>query len=238
MGAGSMSKLIEVVYGDPSWEYNDRLEGDRMRGGASKKYKLMGIEDIYALPVREAIAPNAVCFLWVTYPFLTEGITTLEKWGFRYINAGFTWVKYTADEKYIQSYTALEKTIRRTYDPKLPGWQTCLQSEFPKGDFRPKFGNGHYTKHNEEVCLFGRRGKFIKPATDKVSELIIAPLREHSRKPWEARWRIECMYPNLTKLELYAREKYDGWTALGYDIDGKDMRESLPELVKSIKGAA
>jgi N6-adenosine-specific RNA methylase IME4 len=231
----SIKEPIAVVLGDPAWAYNDRLEDDRMRGGASQKYELMNQEEICALPVKKLVADDAVCFLWATYPFLREGIEVLEEWGFSYVNAGFTWTKYTAPKKFLDSYTAMEKIIRGTYEPSLPGWQTCLQSEFPKGDFKPKFGNGHYTKHNEEICLFGRRGKFLKPATDKVSELIIAPLRDHSRKPWEARWRIECMYPGLPKLELYAREQYPDWIALGYDIDGEDLRNSVPKLVRKLK---
>lgn len=53
------------------------------------------------------------------------------------------------------------------------------------------FGTGYCTKSNAEICLLAWRGKPIKPATNTVSSLICAPRQSHSRKPDEARRRIE-----------------------------------------------
>lgn len=54
----------------------------------------------------------------------------------------------------------------------------------------PFFGIGHYTKSNCEVCLLGVRGK-PKVMDNTVSSVIIAPRGVHSRKPADARIRIE-----------------------------------------------
>jgi N6-adenosine-specific RNA methylase IME4 len=80
-------------------------------------------------------------------------------------------------------------------------------------------GTGFYSKANAEVCLLARRGRAIKPAVDTVSSAILAPRREHSRKPDEAAERIERMYPDLAKVELFARERRAGWDAYGLEVD-------------------
>lgn len=36
---------------------------------------------------------GAACFLWATFPNITEGIKVLEAWGFQYKTAAFVWVK-------------------------------------------------------------------------------------------------------------------------------------------------
>lgn len=83
----------------------------------------------------------------------------------------------------------------------------------------PFFGIGFYTKSNCEVCLMGVKGKTIKPAVNTVSSCIIAPRREHSRKPDEAKRGIELMYPDRSKIELFAREKTPSWDVWGNEVE-------------------
>lgn len=86
-------------------------------------------------------------------------------------------------------------------------------------DGAPFFGVGYYTKSNAEICLLARRGKAIKPATDTISQIIISPRMEHSRKPDEARRRIEQMYPQCSRVELFARRQSPGWDVWGNQVD-------------------
>ena len=48
-------------------------------------------------------------------------------------------------------------------------------------------GTGYGTRHNVEVCWLGRRGSPRRKSAG-VRELIIAPVRQHSRKPDEVYW--------------------------------------------------
>ena len=74
-------------------------------------------------------------------------------------------------------------------------------------------GPGLTTRKNAEFVILGRRGCPKRLAMD-VHEVILAPIREHSRKPAEAYSRIEryCAGP---RLELFARELRPGWTTWG-----------------------
>jgi len=43
--------------------------------------------------------------------------------------------------------------------------------------------------------------------------------REHSRKPDEAYKMIEALYPDSVKMDVFSREKRDGWLQFGNEIN-------------------
>ena len=53
----------------------------------------MTTAEICALPVREIVREGAACFMWATFPNITEAIKVMEAWGFTYKTAAFVWVK-------------------------------------------------------------------------------------------------------------------------------------------------
>lgn len=75
------------------------------------------------------------------------------------------------------------------------------------------FGNGYWTRANPEQCLLATRGH-PKRVARNVRQLIVSPLREHSRKPDEAYERIERLVPG-PYLELFARQSRVGWDCMG-----------------------
>jgi N6-adenosine-specific RNA methylase IME4 len=50
-----------------------------------------------------------------------------------------------------------------------------------------------------------------------VRELIVAPLRQHSRKPDEVYRRIEALCAG-PYVELYARQRWPGWICTGDEV--------------------
>lgn len=81
----------------------------------------------------------------------------------------------------------------------------------------PFFGVGYYAKSNCEVCLMGIKGK-MTPISNRVSSCIISPRREHSRKPDIVRERIVELFGDLPRIELFARQKIDGWDCWGNEV--------------------
>jgi N6-adenosine-specific RNA methylase IME4 len=81
---------------------------------------------------------------------------------------------------------------------------------------KDKMGNGYYVRQQHELLLIARRGNPITPAPQNMSSSVIyAPRREHSRKPDEVYEIIERMYPDLPKIELFARNARKGWAVWG-----------------------
>jgi N6-adenosine-specific RNA methylase IME4 len=78
-------------------------------------------------------------------------------------------------------------------------------------------GMGHWTRSNPEYCLLFTKGK-PKRLSRGVRKLIEAPVREHSRKPDEARAGIEALVAG-PYLELFARSERPGWTAWGDQVE-------------------
>lgn len=52
-----------------------------------------------------------------------------------------------------------------------------------------------------------------------VHQVIISHIEEHSKKPDIARSRIVELAGDLPRVELFAREKADGWDAWGNEVD-------------------
>ena len=76
---------------------------------------------------------------------------------------------------------------------------------------------GYWTRSNSEVCLLATTGSPKRLNAD-VRQGIIEPRREHSRKPDGIHERIERLVAG-PYLELFARQKRDGWTSWGNQTD-------------------
>jgi len=82
---------------------------------------------------------------------------------------------------------------------------------------------GNYTmKSGIELCLLATKGKGFQKWMKKrnVRALIQSQRLGHSSKPNEVRQGIEEMFgDDVSKIELFARQKYDGWAAWGNEVD-------------------
>jgi N6-adenosine-specific RNA methylase IME4 len=77
---------------------------------------------------------------------------------------------------------------------------------------KDKIGTGYWFRDQAEELLVGVRGKIPAPAPGQQSASVVsAPVGEHSAKPVIFRRMIETMFPNLPRIELFARERIEGW---------------------------
>jgi N6-adenosine-specific RNA methylase IME4 len=85
---------------------------------------------------------------------------------------------------------------------------------------KDKPGMGYYVRQQHELLLIAKRGELPAPLpADRPSSVITAPRGKHSAKPDEVYQIIERMYPDLPKLELFARKARAGWTSRGNQIN-------------------
>ena len=77
-------------------------------------------------------------------------------------------------------------------------------------------GGGYWTRANPEMCLLATRGQPKRLNAD-VRQLLMAPRREHSRKPDEIYGRIEALVDG-PYLEMFARQTRAGWDAWGNEV--------------------
>jgi N6-adenosine-specific RNA methylase IME4 len=91
-------------------------------------------------------------------------------------------------------------------------------------------GLGYWTRANAELCLIATKGT-PKRMGKAVRQLVISPLERHSKKPDCIRDKIVELMGDIPRIELFAREKVAGWDAMGNEIDGKDIRDALREMI-------
>lgn len=184
-------KKYNIIYADPAWSYDDPSKN---RGGALRHYQTMSIDDIKGLPVGEIAADDSILFMWATFPKMQEGLDTIEAWGFQYKTCGFVWVK----------------TNKRTKTDQL--------SFLPCDSFDSFWGMGRWTRSNAEICLIATKGKPKRLNAD-VHQVIYSPIGKHSRKPKETRDKILRLCGDLPRVELFARQKTDGWDTWGNELE-------------------
>jgi site-specific DNA-methyltransferase (adenine-specific) len=99
-------------------------------------------------------------------------------------------------------------------------YKTCafLWAKENPGGFGFHMGLGSWSRANTEPCLLATRGHPKRIRAD-VRQLLISPRGRHSAKPPEVRKRIVQLMGDLPRVELFAREKADGWDAWGNEVE-------------------
>jgi N6-adenosine-specific RNA methylase IME4 len=79
-----------------------------------------------------------------------------------------------------------------------------------------------FTKPTSELVLVGstcRRGRPLKLLTESQGQVVLAPRGRHSEKPAVFRELIVELLGDATRIELFARQRADGWDAWGNEVE-------------------
>ena len=150
--------------------------------------------EMAVLPVGERAAKDSLLAMWVVGSHLDEALALGEAWGFKFVTDLFYWLK------------------QRLIDAD--------QIDLFTGDIpEPKISMGYHSRKQLEPCLLFKRGKGLPVLDHSVRQLILAPPREHSRKPDCQYERLTALYGDVVpRLELFARTAQPGWTAWGNQV--------------------
>ena len=85
---------------------------------------------------------------------------------------------------------------------------------------------GYWTRANAELCIIATKGS-PKRQSKSVHQVIMSPIEQHSKKPDITRDRIVELMGDVPRIELFARQKTEGW-----DVWGNEAPDSveLPEM--------
>ncbi len=182
-------KTYQIIYADPPWHYNGKLQFDRSGksefnkewekeifiSGANLKYPTVKTKELEKLDINRIAHEDSLLFLWTTNPHLEQAINLGNSWGFEYKTVGFVWDK-------------------QVHNP------------------------GQYTLSYCEMCLIFKKGRIPKPrGARNIKQLISEKRSEHSVKPDIVRKNIEQMFPKQKKIELFARSTYKNWDSWGLE---------------------
>lgn len=190
-------KHYGAILADPPWRFKPYAAPSPDAAGrrdTERHYQTMSIDEIKAMPVRQIAAPNCYLMLWCSWPFLPQGLEVMKAWGFTYSSNFKVWVK-----------------TKRSFSPT----RAFLSVDDAKSDLH--WGSGYTTRKNSEFILLGRRGA-PKRQTKSEHEVMISPVREHSRKPDETIHAVE-RYAVGPYLEFFSRTERPGWDAFGDEVE-------------------
>jgi len=181
----------------PDGERATRSDGYYRNGqrqnNPERHYATMSLDDIKSLPVGDLATTDCVLFMWAIDPMLPQAIEVGRAWGFTYKTVAFYWAKE-------RRVTSTRHKLHEDMDHK----------RFP-------IGTGYWTRSNPEQCLLFVCGT-PKRMSAAVRKLIIAPRREHSRKPDSCKPAIERLVAG-PYVELFSRESRPGWDVWGNQTD-------------------
>lgn len=187
------------MYADPAW-----LIKMRSRKGEHKSpqrhYECMPTGDICRIPVPLIASSNSVLFIWATAPMLLDALQVIQAWGYTYTTHA-AWVKLGANSAAL-------------------GENDDVAGALDSGAATVNMGTGYVFRGAHELLLVGKRGepKYRPMETHpRVRGVFLEPVREHSRKPALHRI-IENIAPG-PYVELFARQRVEGWTVWGNQVD-------------------
>lgn len=208
---------FDVLVADCPWPFDDHLSSSATRSAAAN-YSTMHDLAIARLEVSRCMAADAACWLWVISSKLQVGLDVLHRWGFEHKQV-VVWVKTSA-----------------TTDDEDEDASLCEPADLA-------FGMGRMHRSCKELVLVGTRGNPYKMlAARNVRDVLHAPPgkhaeRKHSAKPEGLQDRIDKMFPNAHRLEMFARRHRPGWTCIGNEAPqtrGQDIRASLRFLAAHV----
>lgn len=189
-------KHYGLILADPPWRFKTYAPPKLDQGSraAERHYPTMSIEDIMAMDIRSIAGRNCYLMLWCSWPFLLQGLAVMKAWGFTYSSDFKVWMK-----------------LKESFSPT----RTFISTEATYSDLH--WGPGYTTRKNTEFILLGRRGS-PKRLVRNEHEVMISPVREHSRKPDETIAACE-RYASGPYLELFARTERPNWDAYGDQVE-------------------
>lgn len=160
----------------------------KKNASAGKHYDLMTDEALAAMPVSQMLSPNGVIFMWTTSSALERSINLLTEYGLAFRGVQFVWIKTRADGTSPIGARGIRPSIVKPI------------TEFVIAASRVK------------------RGRPMPLFDESVCQTIFSPVGRHSEKPNAVHERLEAMYPNARRLEMFARCCRPNWHAWGNEI--------------------
>jgi N6-adenosine-specific RNA methylase IME4 len=230
---------FNVIVADPPWDFKDTLSMSDVKRGALSNYNTMTIEEIKSIPVKNITSNDgALLALWVPSSLLQQGLDVMKAWGFNHKQT-YIWVKVKKDplidfKKWIKKSILKQPQVsydKFSYDRAITSIIDSLKNLHPN-DSRC-FGMGRLFRQTHEICLIGTtNNKIYKLLQNKSQRSVrMAENLKHSAKPEDLQDSLDLMFPNVNKLEMFARRFRPNWVCVGNEVcNGEDINTSISKL--------
>lgn len=231
-------KKFSIITCDPPWAFSDKLSQSNVKRGAEANYPTMSMDDIKKLPIKDlASKDGTILCLWCPSSLLKEGIEVMNCFGFQ-LRQTYIWnkIKKKPLEKLKKKILKELRNSKTSKKDLLKLVSDIVDSEDLNDSLG--FGLGRLFRQCHEIALVGINNTAIYKKLKNKSQRSVSMFmnEKHSKKPEMLQDSLELMFPGsvlekMNKIELFARRKRDGWTTLGNEIDGLDIRDALQKII-------
>lgn len=190
-------KKYQIVYADPPWHFSGGIRSSKKIDG---KYQFYTPDTtVGSGKYKSVMTDNDIISLPVGN--LTDGDCVLFLWT--------TDAHLPLAIRVMESWGMPYKTVAFVWNKKeKSGKQVCYY--------------GKWTMKGTELCLLGAKGKANSLIQSHKVRQLVEVQRDrsnHSGKPSEVRDRIVQLMGDLPRIELFARQKVEGWDSWGNEVD-------------------
>lgn len=210
-------KKYKVIYADPPWSYsNGNSKTSNRKGTATAHYDTMTNQDLINMgeTIKKISNDQCALLMWVTSPHLITALNLMKEWGFEYKTVGFVLVKLNKKTPHHIEEQVNKHVSNNYFGIDSDKWNMA-NDIFDKIKF---WGMGFYTRSNTEFCLIGLKPKSRAKDLVKnrgVHQLIFQAIEPHSKKPDKAYLKINKLFGEVEKIELFARKDVKGFDCWG-----------------------
>lgn len=202
--------MFDVIVCDPPWTFSDKLNKmkSKTKRSAISQYPTLSMKDLEDLDVKSLSNPaGTLLVLWCPSTLLEKGYKIVRAWGF-VPKQTFVWVKEKKN-----SIKLIKKGVVSNLNNTV------------------RVGMGHMFRQSHELAIVATMGSPYKKLQNRSQTSVAFDLNlGHSKKPETLQDRLDIMFPDCDKLEMFARRVRPNWTVVGNEIDGKDIRQAIADL--------
>ncbi len=183
-------KKYDVIYADPPWDYNGKMQYDK----SSIKTENAGFE-------KNIFISSAI------FKYPTIKLEELKKLDVNSIAADDCLLFMWTTGPHLANAVVLGQSWGFEYKTIAFVWDKMVHNP------------GRYTLSQTEHCLVFKKGRIPTPrGARNIRQLVQVPRGKHSEKPENVIDGITKMFPDQKKIELFARNNYNGWDNWGLEI--------------------
>ncbi len=198
-------KKYDIIYADPPWDYGGKMQYDK----SSIKNENIGFK-------KDIFISSA------SFKYPTVKMKDLKKLNIDSISSDDCLLFMWTTGPQLQNSIKLGESWGFKYRTIGFIWDKMMHNP------------GQYTLSQIELCLIFKKGRIPKPrGARNIRQMVQVPRKKHSEKPEEVIYRIDKMFPEQNKIELFARQNYIGWDNWGLEIPNSQISiKSYAELIK------
>lgn len=207
------SKRYGLIYADIPRHFRVHSDETGMDRSPENHYPTMTFQQLIDLPVQDIAAEDCILVFWSTAASLIDDLDIMAEWGFvtmRPREAGRLRRDVLVDGQWHVADLPTQQAYR-----SMQVWDKI------------KIALGYWFRDRHEFILIGARGNVVAPAPGTQDHSLFSEARgEHSAKPHSVAKMLHRLWPNIPKLEMFAREAHEG-----FELWGKEAPAMVGEFI-------